>query len=102
MAFPYATVRRPEDVVTVVSQQHVGAIVIGLPRSLGGIDTSATRAVRAFAAKLSQSVQLPIVFENEAFTTKIAEHHTARAKVDASAAALILQSYLDKQNAKSK
>lgn len=102
IAFPHATVGRLEDVLAVIARQGVGAIAIGLPLALDGVDTDETRTVRAFAARLAESVQLPIVFENEAFTTKIAEYHTARAKVDASAAALVLQSYLDRQSAKSK
>lgn len=96
LAFPYTTVGRLEDVTAIVSQQHIGAIVVGLPQSLGGTDTSTTRIVRTFAAQLAESVQLPIVFENEVFTTKVAEAHSPPKATDAAAAALILQSYLDK------
>lgn len=102
IAFPHTTVSRLEDVVDVVAAERAGAVVIGLPLTLGGAEGEAARAVRRFAARLAESVQLPIAFENEAFTTNIAERHAPREKADAAAAALILQSYLDKRNAKLK
>lgn len=97
IAFPHATVGRLEDICAVIPQQEVGAIIIGLPLALDGADTDETRMVRAFAARLAELLPLPVVFENEMFTTKIAEAHSATEHADAAAAALILQSYLDKQ-----
>ncbi|MDP3727041.1 MAG: Holliday junction resolvase RuvX [bacterium] len=97
IAFPYKTVGQPDDIFEVIAAEGVDAVVIGLPVSLDGTDSEETRAVRAFAAMLSGSLQLPVAFENEAFTTKIAEAHSFREHTDAAAAAIILQSYLDRQ-----
>ena len=62
----------------------------------------AAKAVLRFVADLREKVQLPIALENELLTSALARRHTRREKADASAAALILQSYLDRKNAKIK
>lgn len=97
LAFPHATVGRIEDIFTLIQEEDIGTIVVGLPLSLEQEETAESRAVRAFARRLGESVLLPIVFESEIFTTKIAEAHSPRSSADASAAAIILQAYLDKK-----
>lgn len=97
LAFPYGVVGRIEDVFAVIRKENVSKVIVGLPIPLRGRESSETKAVRRFAAKLKHALRLPIEFESEMFTTKIAERYTAKEKADASAAALILQSYLDKQ-----
>ena len=101
MAFPFKTVARLDDIAAVVKNERVGCIIMGLPppgRSRAWQRQNA--AVKRCAGDLAKTVQLPIEFEDEAFTTKIAERHTAKDKADASAAAIILQSYLDRQQTK--
>ncbi len=97
MAFPAATVEREGEILEFIAEKEIAAIVIGLPLGLDGGESDASSRARAFAARLGTSVQLPIAFENEMFTTKIAEEHSSGEHADAAAAALILQSYLDKQ-----
>ncbi len=96
IAFPHGVVGHLSDVVALARTEGVGEIVVGLPRSSSGADTVEARSVRTFAAKLQSAVELPIAFEDERLTTKLARRHTPEANVDASAAALILQSYLDR------
>ncbi len=98
LAFPHDTVRNLADVVAAAKREGVGTIVVGLPISLGGGESNQAEEIRQFAVELSSAVELPIVFENEIFTSKIAEKMSPSVKADASAAALILQSYLDKQD----
>ena len=98
LAFPHATVSGLGEVLEVIRQAGVAAVVVGLPVPLGGGESAQSRAVRAFADRLGAAVQLPIALSSEALTTNIAEQHTARNKADAAAAALILQSYLDQKN----
>jgi putative Holliday junction resolvase len=97
MAFPHSTVRTPEEAAAIAKREGVGAVVIGLPIPFRAQPSAQTRAVRAFAARLKRALQLPMAFENEVFTTKLAERHTPEENADASAAALILQSYLDRK-----
>lgn len=80
--------------------------MIGLPLSLGGHDTDWTREVRAFAATLAQRSGLPVHLVDERFTSARAERAVRslglsrrethrKERIDAAAAVLILQSYLD-------
>lgn len=102
LAFPGRTVSSLAEVIAAVHRGNVQAVVIGLPRDRCGRDTQTALAARAFARELAESVQLPVTFEDEAFTTKIARQSSPEEKADAAAAALMLQSYLDKQNANGK
>jgi len=82
----------------------VSAIVVGLPRRLGGEDTDQTGAVREFANALAEITHLDIHLQDERLTSHEAEALLAererdwrkrKAKLDAVAAAIILQDYLD-------
>ena len=97
IAFPRKVVSRLAEVIEFIQNEDVGQVVIGLPLAANGGKTEATTAVTTFADELGRAVELPIVFENEVFTSKIAERTSARERADAAAAALILQSFLDKQ-----
>lgn len=96
LAFPHSSVPDLGGVLAVIAREGVGAVVIGMPVPFGGGESAQGRTVRAFAERLRAAVELPLEFENEVLTTKIAEEHAPPGKADASAAALILQSYLDK------
>lgn len=97
LALPYRTVPSLRDVIAAAAAVGAGMVVIGLPLTLDRRESASSRAVRAFAARLGARVQLPIAFEDEAFTTKLAARSTLACRADASAAAIILQSYLDRQ-----
>ena len=82
----------------------VSVIVIGLPRRLDGSPTEMTERIRAFAARLARTTQLPIVFQDERLTSHEAESRLAltdkswrsrKERLDAAAAAIVLQDYLD-------
>lgn len=98
IAIPYSVVGSFGGVVLAVKKENIGKIVIGLPIGFSGKDTDQTKTIRKFAEALKKKVKLPVEFENEFLTTKIASQFSSKNKVDASAAAIILQSYLDKQN----
>jgi putative Holliday junction resolvase len=82
----------------------VEAIVVGLPRRLDGSDTSQTAPARTFAAALAQLVDRPVHLQDERLTSVAAEERLAarepdwrkrKALIDAEAAAIILQDFLD-------
>ncbi len=87
-------------------RNEVASAVVGLPRRLDGSEGSAAADARAFAGELERRVRLPVAFWDERFTTALAERFLLHAgmrrdrrrrTVDAVAAALILQSWLDAQ-----
>ena len=107
IALPYAVLANDgsaggtlASVARIVKKEKVGKAVVGLPRSFGGGLSLQAKETDEFARKLAQELNLPVELENEMLTTKIARRSTPRQKVDASAAALILQSYLDRHCAK--
>jgi len=91
--------RAGKEVSSFAKKEGAEKIILGLPVGLDGKETKESEEVRRFASELKKNVSLPIEFENEMFTSRIAEKSRLKKKpVDASAAAIILQSYLDKQH----
>ena len=84
----------------------LGAIVIGLPRRLNGEPTDQTARVQKLAQLLAAEVSVPISLQDERLTSHEAETLLAgrerdwrkrKDQLDALAAALILQDFLDTQ-----
>ena len=82
----------------------LGLIVLGLPRRLDGSATEMTAAVLALEAPLRARTGLPVVYQDERLSSHEAESRLAvnerdwrkrKANLDAAAAAVILQDYLD-------
>lgn len=103
MAFPHATLDADNNIIEKIralcEREGVGKIVIGLPQAPGSMsDTAMTARVRAFGESLKK-IGLPIEFESEFFSTGEAKDSGATKKehIDASAAAIILQSYLERR-----
>src|SRR5919201_5099354 len=83
----------------------LAGIVVGLPRSLDGSPTAETARVTAFVEALRHRTSVPIATEDERLTSREAESRLAlrerdwkarKKKLDAAAAAIILQDYLDR------
>jgi putative holliday junction resolvase len=73
-------------------------IVVGLPRSLDGAETAQTELVRQWAESAKQDLNLPFYWQDEALTSHAAASQnpkTAGQGIDAEAAAIILQDFLD-------
>ena len=82
----------------------IDAVVVGLPRRLTGEDTDQTAPTRQFAAALADLAGVRVHLQDERLTSVEAESRLAvherdwrkrKAKIDAAAAAIILQDYLD-------
>lgn len=88
----------------IINEEEVTLLVMGLPVPLSGVEGQRAAWVRDYTAELSRHIDVPIEFWDESFSTKQAEASLrARGKkgkkmkerVDAVAAAFILQDYLD-------
>ena len=93
-----------EAIVNIISQHQVKQIVVGLPRSMNGSLGKQAEKVKAFTQRLCSHTEIPVVFRDERLTTVSARRlmqaintkkTREKARHDAIAAALILQSYLD-------
>ena len=98
--------RDVKAVSELVTLYGAGAIVIGLPITLNGRLGHAARLVQNFIAALSLESSVPIISQDERFSTVEAErllhesgHVPSREKGlrDSASASVILQSYLDRQ-----
>lgn len=105
IAFPHSTVHRRgnvfvyDQILALVRQEQVGAMVIGLPLGMDGGETEESGRVREFAKELALKTRIPIEFENEMFSSRMAtDAGVSKGHVDESSAALVLQTYLDKRN----
>jgi putative Holliday junction resolvase len=85
-------------------EDGVASIVVGLPRRLDGTANDMTPRVEAFAAQLRARTSLPVTLQDERLTSVEAESRLAlreknwrvrKERLDAAAAAVILQDYLD-------
>jgi putative Holliday junction resolvase len=84
----------------------LSTIVVGLPVRLDGSPNEQTSRVTAFVSTLRQRTQVPIIMIDERLSSVEAESRMAittkdwrerKKKLDAAAAAVILQDYLDAQ-----
>lgn len=88
----------------ILIEKEVGLILIGLPRNMDGSYGPAAQKVQEFVARLQAEVTVPIKLLDERLTTVQAQRSLLHAnvrrdqrkeKVDKTAAAILLQSYLD-------
>jgi putative Holliday junction resolvase len=86
--------------------EGVGRLVVGLPTRLDGSANDQTARVRQMVALLAARVAIPIVLQDERLSSREAEERLAmrekdwrkrKAQIDAAAAAVILQDYLDQK-----
>ena len=120
MGFPHTiipnTPRLIDELCALIAKENIGAVVIGESRNLAGGENPIAKDARALGSLISERTGTPIFFESEVFTSTEARRapspaeggsasggkerktRTAklRANVDASAAALILTSYLSR------
>jgi putative Holliday junction resolvase len=84
--------------------EDVRAVVVGLPQRLGGGDTDQTQPVRRFADELGRIAGLQVYLQDERLSSHEAEERLKlrerdwrkrKARLDAAAAAIILQDFLD-------
>lgn len=89
------------ELTTIIRAEQVQALVVGMPRRLHdqAEESEQTRAVRQFVLEL-HALELPVFEENETWSTQLAARlmrdRGERGKRDDLAAAVILQSYLDR------
>ncbi len=114
IASPLTTLAAGDEVLqflkTYLKEQDVERIVVGMPLALNGDDTDATPIVRNFLDMLSKNFpDIPVDTEDESFTSKTAmqsmitagykkKDRREKGNLDKVSAALILQSYMEKNS----
>lgn len=119
LASPWRTVERPAseastlvamiDEINALIGEDDGlvAVVVGWPRRLDGTPSHQTPMIEAFARSLGDRVSIPVVLQDERLSSHEAEEKLAvrerdwrkrKPKLDAAAAAVFLQDYLDQRD----
>jgi putative Holliday junction resolvase len=112
MAHPYGTLENNggiyEEIRRIAKERLIGLIVIGLPLTLAGEEGEMAQKVRDFGAGISGSVpEIPIEYLDERMTTGAAKTalresgktvKEGKGKLDAIAAAMLLETYLELDN----
>ncbi|MEK7068338.1 MAG: Holliday junction resolvase RuvX [Patescibacteria group bacterium] len=116
VAFPLSTVDAGpgalSQVAALVKENGVQKVVIGESRNFAGQPNEVQEDIEQFKKDIAELSALPVEYEREFFTSALAarqfapdgsrKENPSQAKLDASAAALILQSYLDRIKGKIK
>ena len=116
LASPWRLVQRPPSETATLAilveeinellaaEDGLQAVVIGWPRRLDGSATHQTPAVEALARALEERISIPVILQDERLSSREAESRLAtrerdwrrrKENIDAGAAAIVLQDYLD-------
>jgi len=110
IASPLTTIANDDQVFARISElikeNQAEIIVIGLPRNSSGEETDQSQVSRKFAEKLTESIDVKIIFQDESLTSVAAEDNLRMQKnfdekmlrdgtLDSEAASLILQDFLE-------
>jgi putative Holliday junction resolvase len=110
LAFPLTTVKSGREALNAIAAlakgNAAGTVVVGESRNFKGEPNEVMEDIGQFKKDLAELTGLPVEFEREFFTSAQAARQFApdgsrkempsQEKLDASAAALILQGYLDR------
>lgn len=107
-ARPLATIETTENAMRFarigefIAEWRPDLLVVGLPLDPAGVDTPLTVRVRRFGQQLRGRFGLPVEFVDERYSSAVAEDalkpgRDQKSKIDAAAAAIILQAWLDQQ-----
>ena len=92
-----------EQIGALITEWRPNALVVGLPLHADGTDSAVTRAARKFAQQLEGRYRLPVHMMDERLSSQAAEalqqeDRQASAGLDAIAARIILQDWLDTEH----
>lgn len=94
------------DVRRLIAQYGIVRLIVGLPVSLSGREGPQAVSIRTYAESIRAEIDVPLDYWDERMTTSIAEQHLIasgvrrdkrKQQVDAVAAAVMLQGYLDRE-----
>lgn len=96
-----------QKILDIIKDKNVNVAVVGYPRNQSGESTAQTTIVESFARRLREFVE--VIFQDESLTSVMAEDSLKlsgrpyeKADIDALAACIILQDYLEENYAAGK
>lgn len=111
IAFPHGVIESNRDalsaIAALIKEKNVGAVVMGESKNFKNEPNDVMEDIEQFKADLAEVAGVPVKYEPEFFSSAMAAHQftpdgsrkqaPSQEKLDAAAAALILQSYLDRK-----
>lgn len=106
IAVPFGWLENTDNIVQEIIEEliknDISTIVVGYPRNQSGEATLQTEYVEKFVSRLAEiDLDIDIVYQDESLTSVEAERRLGRVKdkgeIDAEAASIILQDYLDEK-----
>jgi len=103
MAFPKDVLKNNKDlfarIADIAKTENIRAVVLGESHNYKGQPNPIMPDITALKEKLEKELNIPVYLEPEYMTSAQAKHlQGENEKLDASAAAIILQSFLDKNS----
>lgn len=96
-----------EQIVEIIRSEQIDAVVLGLPLNMDDSEGPQAKHVRDFADRFKKHTEVPICFHDERLSSFEAEkklagtqmtHRSKKKRIDAIAAAAILQSFLEQKH----
>lgn len=112
LASPFETYKRKDEksdiehILKIVQDNKVDEIVCGIPFNMQGEEQEIAKKTREFMKKLTENLQIDILFVDERLSSVVADEmlkntekdwKKRKEKLDAVAASVILQDYLDER-----
>ncbi len=109
IAYPYKTIDRKKtpnyigEIKNVIEDKEIGAIVVGYPISMAGMETKQTRITMDFINELKSKIDIDVHKYDERLSSKEAERYLKdqnikighnKEKVDQVSASIILEQFL--------
>lgn len=97
-----------QNLASLCKEEDITKIIIGLPLNQEGKIGQQAAKIKQFGEALADYIKIPIAYEDERFSTAMAgqmfrqagkKTKNTKSIIDQQAAQIILQTYLDKQNA---
>jgi putative Holliday junction resolvase len=111
-AYPFKTILNGQnlwkELKEVISEQAVAKIILGIPTKENGSDSSISADVLKFKNQLENKFKIEVILRDERYTSSLAQDiilksvtkkskRQDKGRIDRSAAAIILQDYLDEE-----
>ncbi|TSC58465.1 MAG: putative holliday junction resolvase [Parcubacteria group bacterium Greene0416_79] len=103
LAFPYTVLKNDKtllsEVERICKEQKVKGLILGESKDFNGKPNPIAQEIAEFKKRIEQATRTQVEYEPEFLTSVQAARWQGKVeKLDASAAAIILQSYLDRKN----
>ncbi len=112
LATPRVTLRRKSDRAAIEElarfcrEEEAGLVVFGIPRSPEGVESPFAARIRSFASRFAGAAGIPVRFHEETLTSNEASRRlprrATREDLDRTAAAILLEDYLQSAGARAR